>query len=455
MDVENNASRYTPGGFKSGGSRGRFTADEYQKRLLSRHDEQEARGLQGMVGLNKEKSSIHDTNGNVKNDRMDVKSNKTDVHTNSLNVIVNNPRKTPGTNDIPGKATGGRIPGPASSVDNMMGVIDGQSPIKVASGEYIVNARQTAKFLPLLESINSGMPGFAKGGGPIRWGALSDPDVLPYWKRKEQYKVQQLIRSSGVTDPRLVDTLTDQAMRGEFNDAGELISAATRFGWAKNVPKDTLMAGLSVAAGHLGSLVDAFSGPALTRSKKSSPSMASPAVAAAAASGSPSSGSAFSGMDAMMSMAMDPFGTMQNLSNLPFGLGQMAMGMHGKYSSVASSARSGRGGGGKPVSKLSSHTANLLHTLTGQKEIFNDVDVDAEHRRRMDAYNILDMSSLGMYEGRERYATGGLAAGSRNSMSMMGGMKIGVLSLNGKVIGQDISGGLGDEWRIASQNSNG
>lgn len=56
----------------------------------------------------------------------------------------------------------GRLPGPPSSKDNLLGYAKGGA-FGLASGEYVVNARQTAKNLPLLEAINSG-DGFADGG---------------------------------------------------------------------------------------------------------------------------------------------------------------------------------------------------------------------------------------------------------------------------------------------------
>lgn len=56
-----------------------------------------------------------------------------------------------------GYAAGGQLPGSASNRDNMV--------VRAASGEYIVNARSTARFLPLLEAINEGkVNGFHKGG---------------------------------------------------------------------------------------------------------------------------------------------------------------------------------------------------------------------------------------------------------------------------------------------------
>jgi hypothetical protein len=60
--------------------------------------------------------------------------------------------------------SGGLIPGAPSAVDNKLGVV-GEKPIGLAGGEYIVNAKQTQKFMPLLEMINSGnMEGYAGGG---------------------------------------------------------------------------------------------------------------------------------------------------------------------------------------------------------------------------------------------------------------------------------------------------
>jgi tape measure domain-containing protein len=116
---------------------------------------------------------------------------------------------TPQIAKIPGFAEGGRIPGAPSSSDNRLGWLKNAAGkqignIAVATGEFIVNARDTAKALPLLNWINDGMKGgpteatrrigrpltdmpgdgsegwaFANGGlvGFLSdvWGALSDP----------------------------------------------------------------------------------------------------------------------------------------------------------------------------------------------------------------------------------------------------------------------------------------
>jgi hypothetical protein len=71
--------------------------------------------------------------------------------------------KAPTAPLIPGFAGGGRIPGPESAEDNMLAAGPGGNLMKVATGEFIVNARQTSKNLPLLHAINSA-DGFADGG---------------------------------------------------------------------------------------------------------------------------------------------------------------------------------------------------------------------------------------------------------------------------------------------------
>lgn len=63
-----------------------------------------------------------------------------------------------------GYAAGGRLPGAPSSVDNLTGVGPGGQVFGLAGGEYIVNAKQTAKHLPLLAAINEGADGYASGG---------------------------------------------------------------------------------------------------------------------------------------------------------------------------------------------------------------------------------------------------------------------------------------------------
>jgi TP901 family phage tail tape measure protein len=106
---------------------------------------------------------------------------------------------------IPGFANGGRIAGMPAAQDNRQAMVSGLGPVKLMGGEFIVNAKDTARALPLLEWINGGMKlggphmarrmigrpmaerpgdgseGWAfKGGGLVGWvkdvwGAMSDP----------------------------------------------------------------------------------------------------------------------------------------------------------------------------------------------------------------------------------------------------------------------------------------
>lgn len=67
------------------------------------------------------------------------------------------------------KADGGMIYGPGGPRDDKV-------PIWASAGEFMVNARATAKYRPVLERINSGnMPGFADGGlvGDARYSGTS------------------------------------------------------------------------------------------------------------------------------------------------------------------------------------------------------------------------------------------------------------------------------------------
>jgi TP901 family phage tail tape measure protein len=59
-----------------------------------------------------------------------------------------------------GMATGGVIPGlvPASPmVDNIQAIVDGKTPLRVRSGEFLTNSTQTKQNLPWLKAINEGL----------------------------------------------------------------------------------------------------------------------------------------------------------------------------------------------------------------------------------------------------------------------------------------------------------
>lgn len=73
----------------------------------------------------------------------------------------------------------GMLPGPPSSVDNLLGYGPRGDVFGLAGGEYIVNAEQSRKHRPVLEAINSGLDGYAAGGSyPVdtshRWPFVAD-----------------------------------------------------------------------------------------------------------------------------------------------------------------------------------------------------------------------------------------------------------------------------------------
>ncbi|MFC7276219.1 hypothetical protein ACFQS1_19680 [Paractinoplanes rhizophilus] len=63
-----------------------------------------------------------------------------------------------------GGAYEGRLPGAPSSVDNLTGIGRDGRMFGLAGGEFIVNARQTAKHRAALEDLNAGRNGYATGG---------------------------------------------------------------------------------------------------------------------------------------------------------------------------------------------------------------------------------------------------------------------------------------------------
>lgn len=54
--------------------------------------------------------------------------------------------------------TGGQVSGPGTGTSDSI-------PIMVSNGEYVINAKQATKYRDLLDAINYGLDGFAKGGG--------------------------------------------------------------------------------------------------------------------------------------------------------------------------------------------------------------------------------------------------------------------------------------------------
>ena len=164
--------------------------------------------------LNTVKTDVHtnavmmrDTTMNV--DRVSINAKNIDRMTNVPNAPSPGGGPNTAKNAAPGlplqgKAVGGMIPGTPSDRDNMMGVVDGRRAIGLASGEYVVNARATQKFLPLLEKLNSsgGVDSSAyglQGGGEAtkalmnKWAVTPESMVLAAAKRGEPGAYEALV----------------------------------------------------------------------------------------------------------------------------------------------------------------------------------------------------------------------------------------------------------------------
>ena len=68
-------------------------------------------------------------------------------------------------------ATGGFVSGPGSSISDSI-------PAMLSDGEYVINAKATEQFLPLLSAINSGRGIMMAGGGlTSEGGSLAAPPI--------------------------------------------------------------------------------------------------------------------------------------------------------------------------------------------------------------------------------------------------------------------------------------
>jgi hypothetical protein len=98
-------------------------------------------------------------------------------------------------NDITG-ATGGLIIGPGSGTSDSINA-------RLSNGEYVINARQTARHRPLLDAINAGSPGFA-AGGPV---GVSRSTVRSGGSRKLRLEVDNSGTLWAVIDDMIADRI--------------------------------------------------------------------------------------------------------------------------------------------------------------------------------------------------------------------------------------------------------
>lgn len=101
-----------------------------------------------------------------------------------------------------GFATGGLIRGPGTGTSDSI-------PIWASDKEFMVNAKQTAKNLPLLHAINNGTNGYASGGligsHPMaRYGISGSSEGAPDWAAIAQTGIQGLAKAAGEALKKLI-----------------------------------------------------------------------------------------------------------------------------------------------------------------------------------------------------------------------------------------------------------
>lgn len=141
----------------------------------------------------------------------------------TINEIINRSKTYRSVHDIVGRATGGRLPryatgdqvqfapegllrGPGTGTsDDILAVFASGAVGAVSDTEFVVNAKETKKHLPLLEAINDGrLPKFAKGGvtkseREARKAATGDLTVS-YFGQVAGYKNPEIRNQLGSSD---------------------------------------------------------------------------------------------------------------------------------------------------------------------------------------------------------------------------------------------------------------
>jgi TP901 family phage tail tape measure protein len=128
-----------------------------------------------------------------------------------------------------GQASGGRIPGPPSSRDNVLWPMARGGRLQpLAGGEYIVNAASTSRNLPLLEAINRGM---AMGGYLDVRSRVSGPPAGSY------------ARFGNAAALAAVNKLTAAAVKGFMGSSGAGMGGSGVQRWAPLVLRALAMMG--------------------------------------------------------------------------------------------------------------------------------------------------------------------------------------------------------------------
>lgn len=168
--------------------------------------------------------------------RLDGKAANTYVNTYQRTYFqtIGRPGQTVPAAHRPDLATGGRVPGYAAgdrvqlapsgllagpgsgTSDGILALFASGAVGNVSDTEFVVNARETKKHLPLLKAINDGkLPKFASGGLTKSQfkGLYSSPDMAGLTSTLSDVRTSIKDKTSGGTESRLLHTLDSVAKR--------------------------------------------------------------------------------------------------------------------------------------------------------------------------------------------------------------------------------------------------
>jgi len=361
-----------------------------------------------------------------------------------------------------GKARGGMIPGTPSDRDNLVGMVDGARPIGLASGEFVVNARAARRYQGLLEEINArgGTPSSAgglAGGGIVDQYLKMDRDTLAWHAhRGNQQALAALAIKIREDDPGLTsEEANRQAKYFAKGTAGKLFAHASA--WAAPKLKAGFMFSQGPAAmAATGALDIAFPAKPVSQSywkyRTSVPE-------ALSAHGAELFSTSFD-IDKAPTFVSETAGLKLSGADIREGM-RLRAGDSQKYHGWLNAQKSlAKMPDYKIRGAFAAETTRRVFTGSEESALRSKYGIAGEKRTyfpgQEGGWTTFRGSEMTSYRG---LAEGGMVdpygLGLRAGLTISGGMKIGTLNLNGKTIGQDLQGGLGDEWKAALQNASG
>jgi hypothetical protein len=201
--------------------------------------------------------------------RLNGKTATTYLYNKTINSIITNSKTYRSVHDIVGKAAGGRMPryaeggdvqvapngmlsGPGTGTsDDILAFFASGAVGAVSDTEFVVNAKSTKKYLPLLEAINDNkIPGFAKGGltsGQLK-GLSAPSDMSGLTSTLADVRTRIKDKTGGRTESRLLNIL-DAVGKKLIAHEKALTGVNASLGKAKDKLNDLRTASAQMATG--------------------------------------------------------------------------------------------------------------------------------------------------------------------------------------------------------------